>query len=177
MNMDHDYARQKLETLLRDVNSYTGEEFWRQMSRIAGGATGTSHAEELQAERDKAERRAERESVAFRGMCEAFQRLEEIVGLDTGGGMGPGPALNTVQSIINQRGALAAFANEAFDAAFDGCDLDGAWIQERGAELGLIEGVEYDPEKHQIDCDVVEPGETIYVRKAWLGTKSKEAGE
>ncbi|WP_139172618.1 hypothetical protein [Onishia taeanensis] len=50
--MDHDYARRKLTTLLRDVNNYTADEFWRQMSRIAAGATGQAHAEDLKAERD-----------------------------------------------------------------------------------------------------------------------------
>lgn len=52
MSMDHDYARRKLTTLLRDVNNYTTDEFWRQMSRIAAGATGQEHAEDLKAERD-----------------------------------------------------------------------------------------------------------------------------
>lgn len=49
MNMDHNYARQKLQVLIRDLSHYTGDEFWREMSRIAGGATGADHAEELQA--------------------------------------------------------------------------------------------------------------------------------
>ena len=45
--MDHRYARDKLTTLLRDLDRYTADEFWRQMSRIAAGATGADHAEEL----------------------------------------------------------------------------------------------------------------------------------
>lgn len=47
--IDHAYARSKLETLLRDLDRYTGDEFWRAMSRIASGATGSPHAEELAA--------------------------------------------------------------------------------------------------------------------------------
>lgn len=47
----------------------------------------------------KALRTGEREAAGFRAMCEAFERLEQIVGLDTGGGMGPGPALNAVEII------------------------------------------------------------------------------
>lgn len=59
MTMDHNYAREKLQALLRDLPAYTGEEFWRQMSRIAAGATGTDHAEELVAERDSLQRLAD----------------------------------------------------------------------------------------------------------------------
>ena len=68
---------------------------------------------------EKAERRASRESEGFRVMCEAFQRLEEIVGLDTGGGMGPGPALNTVERIMKERDALAAYASAMQKLWFD----------------------------------------------------------
>lgn len=50
----------------------------------------------------------DREATGFRAMCEAFERLEEIVGLDTGGGMGPGPALNDVQRIVRERDYLAS---------------------------------------------------------------------
>lgn len=50
--MNHQYARRKLTLLLRDLDSCTAGEFWREMSRIACGATGKPHAEELEAERD-----------------------------------------------------------------------------------------------------------------------------
>ena len=62
MNIDHDYARKKLEQLLRDLPAYTGDELWRQMSRIAGGATGADHAEELA--RDLEAERHHRQAVA-----------------------------------------------------------------------------------------------------------------
>jgi len=52
MNMDYDYAQKKLESLLNNLPAYTGAEFWRQMSRIAAGATGNDHAEETAKERD-----------------------------------------------------------------------------------------------------------------------------
>lgn len=42
-----DYARRKLTQLLAELDQYTPGEFWRQMSRIAYGATGEPHAEEL----------------------------------------------------------------------------------------------------------------------------------
>lgn len=48
MTMKHDYAREKLTLLLRDLDSYNGDEFWRQMSRIANGATHHPSAEGLQ---------------------------------------------------------------------------------------------------------------------------------
>ena len=38
--MKHDYARKKLEALLRDLDSYTTNEFECQMLRITEGATG-----------------------------------------------------------------------------------------------------------------------------------------
>lgn len=112
MKMDHSYARAKLTTLLHDLDYYTGEEFWRQMSRIAAGSTGASHAEGLAVERD----------------------------------------------------ALATFARDAFDSAFDGCDWHGADIQERGVDLGLLRAETYDPEKHAGPAaDCCEVGDTIYV--------------
>jgi len=50
------YARRKLELVLRDLRDYTADEFWREISRIASGATGLpsvehlkGHAEELEA--------------------------------------------------------------------------------------------------------------------------------
>jgi len=52
MAMDHNYARGKLTLLLRDLSNYNGGEFWREMSRIASGATASIHAEGLKAERD-----------------------------------------------------------------------------------------------------------------------------
>ncbi|MBW5801142.1 hypothetical protein [Halomonas elongata] len=64
-----------------------------------------------------------------------------------------------------QRDALLAFAQEGFGACFNGCDWDGAAIQEKGFELGLLDEVKFDPEKHDdidgaLHCD---PGDTIYV--------------
>lgn len=56
----------------------------------------------------KSERRAEYESESFRIFCHAIQRLEEIVGIDTGGYNGPGPAIGEVERIVKERDALAA---------------------------------------------------------------------
>lgn len=52
MSIDHNYARGKLKLLLRDLSNYNAGEFWREMSRIASGATTSIHAEGLKAERD-----------------------------------------------------------------------------------------------------------------------------
>lgn len=41
------YARRKLELVLRDLSDYTAAEFWREISRIASGATGLPSAEQL----------------------------------------------------------------------------------------------------------------------------------
>ncbi|PAU79175.1 hypothetical protein [Halomonas salipaludis] len=71
-----------------------------------------SLVERLKARLAKAEQRVEREATGFRAMCEAFQRLEEIVGMDTGGWNGPAPALNAVESIVQRRDALAAYAED-----------------------------------------------------------------
>lgn len=46
-DLDKDYAERKLIVLLRDLNNYDAGEFWREMSRIASGATGSDHAEQL----------------------------------------------------------------------------------------------------------------------------------
>lgn len=50
--MKHEYAREKLMLLLRDLDRYNGDEFWREMSRIAHGATDHPSAEDLLKERD-----------------------------------------------------------------------------------------------------------------------------
>jgi len=60
----------------------------------------------------KSERRAEYESESFRILCHAIQRLEEIVGIDTGGYNGPGPAIGEVERIVRERDALAAHVEE-----------------------------------------------------------------
>lgn len=78
---------------------------------------------------------------------------------------------------MNRQDALLTFVNEALDASFDGTDLDGAWIQERCHQLNLVDYVPYDPNQHHIDCDAVEPGDMIYVRKPWLGIKSAEGAD
>lgn len=44
---DKGYARRKLALVLRDLNDYTADEFWREISRIASGATGLPSAEQL----------------------------------------------------------------------------------------------------------------------------------
>ena len=60
--------------------------------------------------------------------------------------------------------ALTAFAREAFATALDGGTWDGADIQEKGAELGLLREEPFDPEKHPgVDASEFEPGEIIYV--------------
>lgn len=44
---DRNYARRKLELVLRDLRDYNADEFWREISRIASGATGLPSAEHL----------------------------------------------------------------------------------------------------------------------------------
>lgn len=53
---DKNYAREKLKLVLRDLNAYTADEFWREINRITSGATGLPSAEalvELEAEKAK----------------------------------------------------------------------------------------------------------------------------
>lgn len=45
--MDHNYAREKLELLQRDLDRYNDGEFFRQMSRITEGATGYQGWEDM----------------------------------------------------------------------------------------------------------------------------------
>lgn len=47
-SFDKGYARRKLELLLRDLNDYTADEFWREVNRVTSGATGLPSAEQLQ---------------------------------------------------------------------------------------------------------------------------------
>lgn len=78
------------------------------------------------------------------------------------------------EQMQRQHAAMAAFVNEAISACFDGAGLDGAWIQERCEQLGLLIAEQYNPAVHDADETLFEPGETIYVRAAWLATKSEE---
>lgn len=78
MNMDHSYARMKLTTLLRDLDRYSGEEFWREMSRIAAGSTGASHAEGLLAERDALESKLRNEDVSHSNTIDQRDHAESM---------------------------------------------------------------------------------------------------
>lgn len=80
--MDHRYAKEKLTLLLRDLDSYTSDEFWRQMSRIAAGATGADHAEEIAKERDAWQRMSEqyrREAYALAAHVERLTACANAV--------------------------------------------------------------------------------------------------
>ena len=49
------------------------------------------------------------------------------------------------------------------EGAWDGCDLDGAMIQQKAVELGIVKQVPYDPEVHgesEFDCP---PGDPWFV--------------
>lgn len=58
-------------------------------------------------------------------------------------------------------GALVKFAENAFRVSWDGCDLDGFEIQDKGVALGLLTKSEYDPSIHGDDFEG-EPGDTYY---------------
>lgn len=85
---------------------------WHLVERVATGQRLPFMTDEdpdkIRAERDKAEQRAERNLGAFHILCESLTRLEEIVGIDTGGWNGAAPALNAVEQIKRERDALAA---------------------------------------------------------------------
>ncbi|GAB2798860.1 hypothetical protein GCM10027040_27200 [Halomonas shantousis] len=93
MEVDRDYATDKLELLLRDIGMYTAEEFWRQMSRIAAGATGMPHAEEL---RQDCDMHRDAEMAWEKAMMQA-------IGED-----GIRSAVEAIEQLRNEREALAA---------------------------------------------------------------------
>lgn len=72
-----------------------------------------ARVEALAQQLSKAERRAEYESQSFRTLCFAIQRMEEIVGIDSGGYNGPGPALDAIERVVVERDALAAHVHDA----------------------------------------------------------------
>jgi len=57
--------------------------------------------------------------------------------------------------------ALKEFASWAFDAAFEGCDLDGEEIQDKGVTLGLLEERKVNPENN------VWGAEFLYFKTSW----------
>lgn len=62
------------------------------------------------------------------------------------------------------------------EGPFSGCDLDGGTVQDKAAELGLIELTTYDPAKHGEGHDFTEPGDDWYVfTAAFLYLLSDEA--
>lgn len=75
----------------------------------------------------KSERRAEYESKSFRILCHAIQRLEEIVGIDSGGYNGPGPALDMIERVVAERDALAARINRLVNAGDELADELEQW--------------------------------------------------
>jgi len=78
--MKHDYAKIKLECLLRDLNNYTADEFRRQMMRIASGATGEDipdDAHTIKVERDALAAQVETLKTAYKDLCGAINDLDE----------------------------------------------------------------------------------------------------
>lgn len=62
----------------------------------------------LRGQLEESERKSEMHNLAFITLCRAFEELEQKLGMNTGGGMGPGPALNAVDAVIRNRTELAA---------------------------------------------------------------------
>ncbi|WP_227369863.1 hypothetical protein [Halomonas sp. M20] len=74
-----------------------------------------------------------------------------------------------LKDTLDQRNALAKFAQEAFDSCFDGLDWDGAAIQEHGEKLGLLVPEAFDPKVHNSELGAIcEPGDTVYFQVRWL---------
>lgn len=99
---------------------------WHLVERVATGQRLPFMTDEdpdkIRAERDKAEQRAERDLDAFHILCQSLKRLEEIVGIDTGGWNGPAPALDAVEQIQRERDALAAHVELLSRAAYEVCN-------------------------------------------------------
>lgn len=53
------YAREKLQHLVNNLETFNSGELWRELSRIAEGATGIPHAESLRRDLERAERKLE----------------------------------------------------------------------------------------------------------------------
>jgi hypothetical protein len=69
---------------------------------------------------------------------------------------------------------LAQFAAECLrEGCFQGCDLDGGWLQDRAAALGLIIRTKYDPAIHG-ESDGAEPGDDWWIFSDELKTALAE---
>lgn len=65
---------------------------------------------------------------------------------------------------MEQIAALKEFFRWAItEGPFDGCDLDGAAVQDKAEALGLLIKTPYDPAKHYDDTLDIEPGQDFYV--------------
>lgn len=57
---------------------------------------------------------------------------------------------------------LAQFADHAFQASFEGCDLEGSEIQDMGVARGLLIQSEFDPKRHTNSTGELEAGDSWY---------------
>lgn len=59
---------------------------------------------------------------------------------------------------------LSEFTKWAIEnSAFEGCDLNGADVQDKAVACGILEKTKYDPKKHGSSIDCCEPGDDWYV--------------
>lgn len=114
MSIDHNYARGKLKLLLRDLSNYNAGEFWREMSRIASGATASIHAEGLKAERD-----AMADSNA-----QLKQQNEAQIRMNA--------------KLMHERDALAAYVEQLADIAERVCSVAPEHLDHLGADAAFV---------------------------------------
>lgn len=74
-----------------------------------------------------------------------------------------GPILENMRQQETDITQLVNFARQVIDVAFEGGGLDGGEIQEMAVNCGLLNAVEYDPEKHGEVNEYIEPGDTVYL--------------
>lgn len=192
--MKHDYAREKLMLLLRDLDRYNGDEFWREMSRISHGATDHPSAENLLRKRDEyrnhlaaiAEMTGNSDDIGaahegvnavieelgrhkrmFAAACETLGAIQKTLGNDI---VGCEPCL--VKELVKERDALARFADDMVTEIFEhpGSDIDGKLAEDCLLEAGIIFAAPYEPNGKHVQAPVedVEEGEDLLERCQWF---------
>lgn len=90
-------------------------------------------------------------------------------------------AYQQLQQVIEERDALARFANDAVTTLFDspGCDIDGKCLEDWLLEEGIIFGEPFEPNgKHsQSTVEDIEEGETILECSTWFLRAVQQAAE
>jgi len=112
------------------------------------------------------------QNTALQEQCDEYRDHLAHIAEMTGNSGDIGAAHEGVNAVIEERDALARFADQVVTALFDspGCDIDGKCAEDWLLEAGIIFGEPYEPNgKHsQAPVEDVEEGEELLQCQQWF---------